>query len=76
MSAPVEKKVTAASIAAYLGSTALLAVLTAAQGDSRLVEFLPDGLSPFVLGAIPTAIVFVGGWVARHTPRPPEQPRV
>lgn len=76
MSAPVETKVTAASVATYLGSTALLAVLTAAQGDARLVEFMPDGLAPFVLGAIPTAIAFVGGWVAKHTPRPPESPRV
>ncbi|RPK69172.1 hypothetical protein EES44_07730 [Streptomyces sp. ADI96-15] len=69
MAAPVEKKVTAASVAAYLASTGLLAILTAAQGDARLVEWMPDGLAPFVLALIPTAVTFVGGWVAKHTPR-------
>lgn len=71
MAAPVEKKVTAATIAAYLGSTGLLAVLTAIQDNAGLVGGLPDGLEPFVLALVPTAIAFVGGWAARHTPRGP-----
>ena len=66
---PVEKKVAASSVAAFLGSTGLLAVLTALQDNTGLVGGLPDALEPFVLGAIPTAITFVGGWVTRHTPR-------
>ena len=69
MAAPVEKKVTVASIAAYLGSVGLLAVLTAVQGDAGLVAPLPDPTEPFVLALIPTAITFVGGWYAKHTPR-------
>ncbi|GAA2971375.1 holin [Streptomyces enissocaesilis] len=69
MAAPVEKKVSAATVAAYLGSTGLLAVLTAIQDNSGLVGGLPDGLEPFVLALIPTSLTFVGGWVAKHTPR-------
>lgn len=67
--APVEKKVTVASIGAYLGSVALLAVLTAIQGDAGLVAPLPDTLEPFALGLLPAALTFVGGWYAKHTPR-------
>ncbi|MFF1417482.1 holin [Streptomyces sp. NPDC058280] len=69
--APVEKKVTVASAAAFLGSTGLLGVLAAVQDESRLVGFLPDGLSPFALALVPTAITFVAGWKAKHTPRRP-----
>lgn len=69
MAAPVEKKVTAASAGAYAGSVGLLAALVTVQDNARLVEWMPDGLTPFVLALVPTAITFVGGWVARHTPR-------
>ncbi|MFB6983981.1 holin [Streptomyces scopuliridis] len=69
MAAPVEKKVTVASAAAYVGSTGLLASLAAAQDNARLIEWMPDGLTPFVLALIPAAITFVGGWKAKHTPR-------
>ncbi|MBV7671364.1 holin [Streptomyces halstedii] len=69
MAAPVEKKVTAASAGAYLASTGLLASLAAVQDNARLVEWMPDGLAPFVLALVPAAVTFVGGWAARHTPR-------
>jgi hypothetical protein len=69
MAASVEKKVSAASAAAYVGSTGLLAGLAAIQDNARLVEWMPDGLSPFLLALVPTAITFVGGWVAKHSPR-------
>ncbi|MFF1957974.1 holin [Streptomyces sp. NPDC058220] len=67
--APVEKKVTAASAGAYVGSTALLAALVAVQDNSRLIEWMPNGATPFVLALIPAAITFVGGWGTKHTPR-------
>lgn len=67
--APVETKVTAASAGAYVGSTGLLAALVTVQDNARLVEWMPDGVTPFVLALIPAAITFVGGWVAKHTPR-------
>ncbi|MFD3483770.1 holin [Streptomyces sp. NPDC058665] len=69
--APIEKKVTAAIAAAYVGSTGLLASLAAVQDDARLISSLPDGLTPFVLALIPAAITAIAGWKAKHTPRPP-----
>ncbi|MDH6189107.1 hypothetical protein EES44_24200 [Streptomyces sp. ADI96-15] len=67
--APVERKVTVATAAAYLGSTGLLGILAAVQDNARLLEWLPDGLSPFVLAIVPTCITFAAGWKAAHTPR-------
>ncbi|MEU0397934.1 holin [Streptomyces sp. NPDC006208] len=69
MAAPVEKKVTVGTIGAYLGSVGLLAILTTIQGDAGLIDPLPDPTEPFVLALIPTAITFVSGWAAKHTPR-------
>ncbi|MEU5834452.1 holin [Streptomyces diacarni] len=66
---PVERKVTAASAAAYVGSAGLLGALAALQDHGRLLEWMPDGLTPFVAALIPTAITAVSGWVAKHTPR-------
>jgi 4-hydroxy-L-threonine phosphate dehydrogenase PdxA len=60
--APVEKKVTAAAAAAYVGSTALLGGLTAVQDHHELVGWMPGGLTPFVLALVPA-------WMTRHTPR-------
>jgi 4-hydroxy-L-threonine phosphate dehydrogenase PdxA len=67
--APVEKKVTAAAAAAYVGSTALLGGLTAVQDHHELVGWMPGGLTPFVLALVPTAITFVTAWMTRHIPR-------
>jgi hypothetical protein len=71
MAEPVEKKVTWSTVGAYLGSTGLLAILTAIQGDAGLVAPLPDPLEPFALGLIPAALTFAAGWKAKHTPRRP-----
>ncbi|MFE3122266.1 holin [Streptomyces hydrogenans] len=68
--APIEKKVTWASVAAYLGSTGLLAALATVQDNARLLDPMPDTLAPFVLALVPTAITAVSGWTAKHTPRP------
>ncbi|WP_055563592.1 hypothetical protein [Streptomyces atriruber] len=67
--ASVENKVTFATVAAYLASTGLLAVLTAVQSDDRLIGFLPTGIAPFALALIPAAVTFVSGWAAKHSPR-------
>lgn len=67
--APVERKVKAATAAAYVGCTALLGVLAAVQDNARLVDWLPDSVAPFVLALIPTAATAVSGWMAKHTPR-------
>jgi hypothetical protein len=66
---PVERKVTFATSAAYLGFTGLLGILAAVQDNERLLEPVPDGLSPFLLAIIPTLATFAAGWKAKHTPR-------
>lgn len=71
MAAPVEKKVTAASVATFLASTGLLALLATVQDNAQLVGFLPDAVAPFILALIPTAVTFISGWAAKHSPRGP-----
>ncbi|MEV4974460.1 holin [Streptomyces scopuliridis] len=66
----VEKKVTAATAGTYVASTGVLAGLAALKDNSRLLEWMPDSLTPFVVAVIPAAIAFVSGYRARHTPRP------
>lgn len=68
-SAPVEKKVSAATAGTYVGSTAVLAGLAAVQDHARLLEWMPDSLTPFVVALVPAAIAFVSGWMAKHSPR-------
>lgn len=67
--AVVETKVAAATAGTYLGSTGLLASLAEVQDNARLLDWMPDALSPFVLALVPAAIAFVAGYRARHTPR-------
>lgn len=67
-SAPIEKKVTAATVATYLGLVGLLAILNAVA-DTNLITALPDIVEVFVAPLVPTLITFVGGYMARHTPR-------
>ncbi|MGW0599971.1 holin [Streptomyces sp. NPDC002776] len=69
--ARIETKVTAATAAAYAGSTGLLASLEAVQDHAELVGWMPSGLAPFVLALVPAAITLVSGWAAKHTPRRP-----
>ncbi|WP_432114006.1 holin [Streptomyces sp. S1] len=69
VSKTIETKVTAATAASYIASTSVLAGLAAIQDNARLLEWMPDSVSPFLLALIPTAITFVSGWAAKHTPR-------
>jgi len=66
--APVEKKVTVATVASYLGGLGLLAILNGVA-DTNLITELPDVVEVFVAPIIPSLITFIGGYVARHTPR-------
>ncbi|MFH8792185.1 holin [Streptomyces sp. NPDC017941] len=68
-SAPIEKKVTASSVIAYLASLAGLAVLGAVTDDPSLISGMPDALEPFVLALVPAAASWIAGWAAPHTPR-------
>ena len=67
---PVEKKVTWAAIGTYLGGVALLAVCTAVGSDPGLISGLPDWLESLLLPLVPAAVSFLGGYTAKHTPRP------
>ena len=69
--APIETKVTAAAAATYVGSTGVLAALTAVADHHELVGWMPGALAPFVLAVVPTAISFVAAWCAKHSPRLP-----
>jgi len=68
--APVEAKVKAATLATYLGSVGVLAVLQAVSGDLSLIAFLPDWLETILVPLVPTAITAVSSYKADHTPRP------
>ncbi|MGW7198445.1 holin [Streptomyces chryseus] len=67
--APVEKKVKAASAIAYLFSLAGLAILGAVTDDPSLISSMPNALEPFVLALIPAAGAGIAGWAAPHSPR-------
>lgn len=69
-SAPVEKKVTWGAVLAYLGGLAVMAVLNAVGSDTGLVASLPAWAESLVVPILPAVLSFVGGWFARHTPRP------
>lgn len=69
--APVEAKVKAATTASFLVSLVLV-VLNAVQADSSLLGPLPIWLQSIVVALVPTAITFLSGWAARHTPRLPQ----
>jgi hypothetical protein len=70
--APVESKVKWGALAAYLGGVAALAVVNAVTGNDNqlLIAALPDVIEPFILPAIPAALSAIGGFFAKHTPRP------
>ncbi|GII89726.1 hypothetical protein Ssi03_77160 [Sphaerisporangium siamense] len=67
---PVEAKVKAAGVGAFLGSIGLLAILQAVDADHSLIDFLPDWLETVLIPLIPTGITVAAGWRAQHTPRP------
>ncbi|MFJ2093108.1 holin [Streptomyces sp. NPDC087901] len=67
--APVERKVSLATAAAYLTSTGLLGILAAVEDNARLLSWMPDAVSPLVLSLVPGLVTFVAGWQAKHTPR-------
>lgn len=73
-SAPVETKVKWASYATYFGCVALLAILNAVT-DANLITALPDVAEVFIAPLLPTLITFIGGFMAKHTPRTDPQAR-
>ncbi|MFJ2848338.1 holin [Streptomyces rubiginosohelvolus] len=66
--APVEAKVKAASTGAFLAGLAI-AMLNAVVADNSLLGPLPAWLQAPLLALVPTALAWLGGYQARHTPR-------
>lgn len=66
-SAPVERKVTASTLVAFLASIGI-AVLNSLSG-SDLLGALPPVAQALILAVVPTLVVFLGGYAAPHTPR-------
>jgi hypothetical protein len=68
--APVEHKVQASTAAAAVSGLALWALGTYVfKGD------VPDVVVSWVYVIIPAALAFGAGYLAKHTPRPGEQPK-
>ena len=65
---PVEKKVTAATLAATAVGVAV-AVLNAVVGDSDLLGSLPPAWQSVAVVLVPPLVTFAAAWQARHTPR-------
>lgn len=68
-SAPVEKKVQAATSAAFLVGIGI-ALLNWAVGDSQLMGSLPSWAQAAVTLLAPPLLTFLSGWKAQHTHRP------
>ena len=69
-SAPVEVKVKAATSATFVVAL-VIAVLNAVVADDSLLQPLPVWLQPIVIALVPTAVTFLSGWQASHSPRDP-----
>jgi hypothetical protein len=66
--APVEAKVKSATSATFVVSL-VIAVLNSVVADESLLQPLPSWLQPIVIGLVPTAVTFLAGWQAKHSPR-------
>ncbi|WP_326739156.1 holin [Streptomyces sp. NBC_01022] len=73
MAAPIETKVTAATVMTFAVGIAA-AVLNAVQADSSLLGSLPAWLQAPVLALVPAGLAFLAGYRARHTPRDTADP--
>lgn len=66
----IELKVIASTAATFAVSL-ILAILNAVQDNHALLGSVPSALQFVILVAIPSAVTFLGGFLAKHTPRGP-----
>ncbi|MEU7431098.1 holin [Streptomyces sioyaensis] len=66
--APVEKKVSAATLGSLTAAVAIT-VLNATVGDTALLGSAPPWLQDLATLIVPPLITFLSGYNARHTPR-------
>lgn len=71
--AQIETKVTAATAMTFVVGVAV-AVLNAIAADSSLLGPLPSWLQAPVLALVPSALAFLAGYQAKHTPRETARP--
>lgn len=74
--APIEKKVKAATVATYVGSVIILAVLGAVSSNPLLISGLPDWIEAILIPVIPALVTFFTAYQTEHTPRPEDVPSV
>lgn len=72
--APVEKKVTSATLAAVAVGIAVT-VLNELPGNAQLLGPLPAWLQGVLTIVVPPLVTFLSGWAARHTPRTESGPQ-
>jgi predicted component of type VI protein secretion system len=70
----IEAKVQASAWAALLVG-ALVGILNQVAGDNQLLGSLPPLAQTVITVGVPPLVVFLSGWVAKHTPRPPAPPQ-
>ncbi|WP_407553054.1 holin [Streptomyces sp. Pv4-95] len=66
--APVEKKVSAATLASLAAAVAIT-LLNATLGDTELLGTAPAWLQHLATLIVPPLVTFLGGYTAQHTPR-------
>lgn len=67
----IELKVIAATAATFAVSV-VLAVLNEIQNHHELLGSTPGALQFVIVAVIPTAVTFLSGYMAKHTPRLPD----
>lgn len=67
----IELKVIAATAATFVVSL-LVAVLNTVENHHELLGSIPGTLQFVILAVIPTTVTFLSGYLAKHTPRVPE----
>jgi hypothetical protein len=67
----IELKVIAATAATFAVSV-VLAILNEIQNHHELLGSTPGALQFMIVALIPTAVTFLSGYMAKHTPRLPD----
>lgn len=63
--APIEKKVSAAT-----GSAAVAGIIMWILGEHVFKGEIPPEVATLIAWLVPAVAAFIGGYLARHTPRP------
>lgn len=67
----IELKVIVSTVVTFVASL-VVALLNLLQAHHELLGSTPSALQFVILAVIPTAVTFLGGYLAKHTPRLPD----